>query len=137
MNQALFLSYLTMMYLLAFNFAFCMIAAFFCHIFIEGPLMNLIFARQIRGKESEARLQKNLKMLDRTVRSNSENSTTAIITPRHLRSVARGDDTAARTSNMGVYNDGKYDPLSKEYFTPDVSQDAVSMMRETPTKDRQ
>ena len=44
MNQALFLSYLTMFYLLAFNFAFCMIAGFFCHMLIEGPLMNLIFA---------------------------------------------------------------------------------------------
>ena len=43
MNSALFLSYLTMFYLLAFNFAFCIIAGFFCHIFIEGPLMNLIF----------------------------------------------------------------------------------------------
>ena len=69
MNQALFLSYLTMFYLLAFNFAFCFIAGFFCHIFIEGPLMNLIFAGQISAKESEARLQENLKVLDKTVRS--------------------------------------------------------------------
>ena len=44
MNQALFLSYLTMFYLLAFNFSFCIIAGFICHIFVEGPLMNLIFA---------------------------------------------------------------------------------------------
>ena len=44
MNSALFLSYLTMFYLLAFNFAFCIIAGFVCHIFIEGPLMNLIFS---------------------------------------------------------------------------------------------
>ena len=109
MNQALFLSYLTMMYLLAFNFAFCMIAAFFCHIFVEGPLMNLIFAKQIRGKESEARLQKNLKMLDRTVRTNSESSA-AIITPRHLRSIGRVDNVVR--NNLGVYNDGKFDPLS-------------------------
>lgn len=69
MNQALFLSYLTMFYLLAFNFAFCMIAAFFCHILIEGPLMNLIFSQRISEKESEARLQENLKMLDKTVRT--------------------------------------------------------------------
>ena len=60
LNQALFLSYLTMFYLLAFNFVFCMIAGFFCHILIEGPLMNLIFAWQIQARESEARLQENL-----------------------------------------------------------------------------
>ena len=69
MNQALFLSYLTMFYLLAFNFVFCMIAGFFCHILVEGPLMNLIFAWQIKARESEARLQENLKMLDKTVRT--------------------------------------------------------------------
>ncbi len=72
MNQALFLSYYTMFYLLAFNFVFCMVAGFVCHIFVESPLMNLILAWQIRAKESESRLQKNLKMLDRKVRSDSD-----------------------------------------------------------------
>ena len=52
MSQALFLSYNTMFYLLAFNFFFCMIAGFFCHILIEGPLMNLIFSRQIYSIEA-------------------------------------------------------------------------------------
>ncbi len=56
MNQALFLSYYTMFYLLAFNFVFCMVAGFVCHIFVESPLMNLILAWQIRAKESESRL---------------------------------------------------------------------------------
>lgn len=69
LNQALYLSYLTMFYLLAFNFVFCMIAGFFCHILVEGPLMNLIFAWQIKARESEARLQENLKILDKTVRT--------------------------------------------------------------------
>ena len=58
-----------MFYLLAFNFAFCMIAGFFCHMLFEGPLMNLIFSSQIKAKESEARLQENLKLLDHTVRT--------------------------------------------------------------------
>ena len=58
-----------MFYLLAFNFVFCMIAGFFCYILIEGPLMNLIFAWQIRGRESEARHQENLIHLEKTVRT--------------------------------------------------------------------
>ena len=74
MNQALFLSYNTMFYLLAFNFSFCMVAGFFCHILVEGPLMSLIFASRIKSQEAEKRLQANLKMLDRTVRSGSEYS---------------------------------------------------------------
>ena len=56
MNQALFLSYYTMFYLLAFNFSFCMVAGFIGHIFVESPLMNLILAWQIRARESEDRL---------------------------------------------------------------------------------
>lgn len=47
MNQALFLSYMTMFYLIAFNYAFCMIAGFFCHILFEGPLMSLILGSRI------------------------------------------------------------------------------------------
>lgn len=49
MNQALFLSYYTMFYLLAFNFVFCMLLGFIVHLFIEGPLMNLILAWKIRA----------------------------------------------------------------------------------------
>lgn len=56
MGQALFLSYYTMFYLLAFNFVFCQILGFVVHIFIEGPLMNLILAWRIRAQEGEARL---------------------------------------------------------------------------------
>jgi len=71
MSQALFLSYNTMFYLLAFNFAFCIILGFFVHIFVEGPLMNLILAWKIKANEKEQRLQESLKLLDMTVRSNN------------------------------------------------------------------
>ena len=53
MNQALFLSYNTMFYLLGFCFSFCMLAAFFCHVFVEGPLMSLVLSHWIREQESE------------------------------------------------------------------------------------
>jgi len=45
-----------MFYLLAFNFVFCVFLGFLVHLFIEGPLMNLILARKIKAAEGEARL---------------------------------------------------------------------------------
>ena len=63
-----------MFYLLAFNFSFTFVLAFFVHIFIEGPLMNLILAWRIRAAESETRLQENLKLIDQTLRTNSYSS---------------------------------------------------------------
>ena len=45
--QSLFLSYLTMFYLLAFNFVFCMLAGLLMHLFVEAPLMNIIICKQI------------------------------------------------------------------------------------------
>jgi peptidoglycan/LPS O-acetylase OafA/YrhL len=40
--QSLFLSYITMFYLLAFNFVFCIIVGFVLNLFLEAPLYNLI-----------------------------------------------------------------------------------------------
>ena len=57
MSQALFLSYYTMFYLLAFAFAFSMVAGFFIHIFVEAPLMNLILGQHLRHKEGDRRIQ--------------------------------------------------------------------------------
>ena len=82
-----------MFYLLAFNFAFCMIAGFFCHMLIEGPLMNLIFSSQIRARESEARLQANLKLLDHTVRiKEHELSTPGSLKGENLKSSSHSKD---------------------------------------------
>ena len=72
MNQALFLSYMTMFYLIAFNYAFCMIAGFFCHILFEGPLTSLILGTRIAAHESESRLQANLKLLDENIRKGND-----------------------------------------------------------------
>lgn len=69
MSQALFLSYYTMFYLLAFSFSFCQIAAFFCHILFEGPLMSLIMSRWIRKREAEQRVISNLKHIENIIRS--------------------------------------------------------------------
>ena len=72
MSDALFLSYYTMFYLLAFNFFFCQVAGFFCFIFVEGPLTNLIFSRQIYSREATAQIQKNLLKIDENVRRQTE-----------------------------------------------------------------
>lgn len=69
MGQALFLSYYTMFYLLAFSFSFCQIAAFFCHVLFEGPLMSLVMGRWIRRREAEQRVIANLKLIDTDIRS--------------------------------------------------------------------
>ena len=45
MNQAFYLSYMNLIALVNFNFVFCYVASFLCHIFFEAPLVNLIFAR--------------------------------------------------------------------------------------------
>ena len=62
MQQSLYLSYLTMFYLLAFNFVFCMLAAFLANIFIEAPLYNLMISRQIRTRDREEKFLHNLKL---------------------------------------------------------------------------
>lgn len=51
MSASLFLSYMTVLALVWFNFVFCMIAAFVLHILIEAPVMNLILSRKIRESE--------------------------------------------------------------------------------------
>lgn len=122
MNQALFLSYLTMFYLLAFNFAFCIIAAFFCHILIEGPLMNLIFAYRIKEQESEARLQENLKMLDKTVRTADRNEGSSHEqSEKQSPTFKKADDgTDGRLLNEHQR------PLSNDYFTtPETTQEEI------------
>ena len=54
-SDSLFLSYYTMFALLMFNFTFCMIAAFFIHVLIEAPLLNLILSRHIKKGEMKDR----------------------------------------------------------------------------------
>ena len=54
-DDSLFLSYYTMFALLMFNFTFCMIAAFFIHVLIEAPLMNLILSGHIKKEEMKDR----------------------------------------------------------------------------------
>lgn len=105
MSQALFLSYNTMFYLLAFNFAFCMVAGFFCHILIEGPLMNLIFSRQIYSIEATKLLQRNFRKLDETVRQTKSRS--------HQGSMSRSPSTMDENRPNGLLKV----PLSKDYFT--------------------
>ena len=72
MNQSLYLTYWTMFALIFFSYTFCVFIGFLGHILFEGPLMNLIMNSRIRAKESEERLQRNLKMLDRTVRNGEQ-----------------------------------------------------------------
>ena len=42
MNQSLYLTYMTMFALVFFSYTFTILIAFLGHIFVEGPLMNLI-----------------------------------------------------------------------------------------------
>ena len=51
MPSSLYLSYMTIFGLVWFSFIFNIVAAFFIHIFLEAPLMNLILSRQVRTKE--------------------------------------------------------------------------------------
>ena len=58
MSASLYLSYMTIFALLWFNFVFCMVAAFFLHIFLEGPLMNLMLSKQLAAKEMSEKNEK-------------------------------------------------------------------------------
>ena len=60
MSSSLYLSYMTIFALLWFNFVFCMIVAFFLHILLEAPIMNLILCRQIAEKEMKEKSEKML-----------------------------------------------------------------------------
>ena len=66
LSSALFLSYYTMFYLLAFNFVFCIILAFFVHIIFEAPIQNLIFSRKTFGKNG-SQMQSEYLKADKTI----------------------------------------------------------------------
>ena len=66
-EESLFLSYFTMAALFAANWTLCFIGAFFVHILIEAPLMNLILSKQIRKVEMKDKRKAELYYLDDTV----------------------------------------------------------------------
>ena len=53
--------------LFAANWTLCFIAAFFVHILIEAPLMNLILSKHIRKAEMKDKSRAELYYLDETV----------------------------------------------------------------------
>ena len=82
MSASLYLSYMTIFALLWFNFVFCMIVAFFLHIFLEAPMMNLILSKQIATKEMREKSDKMMlyylehqdAVTERSQRSRSRNT---------------------------------------------------------------